>query len=157
MRIPLGLGACGVLLALTNCGKLDEVICDHEAIRATLRTAPVSGEDSDTDTLAGNLEARRDENAELDAVEAAIDGRALSGRGVSMWLQRGLDHTLNLSLWVPTPLRRGDVLQVVGTHADRPFWGTIASPPDGLSVGVRLDDFIAGRPAEPRGSWAWTR
>jgi hypothetical protein len=61
-----------------------------------------------------------------------------------MWLQRGLDHTLNLSLWFPTPLRPGHVLPVVGAHsADRAFWGTIPNSPAGLSVGMRLDDFVA--------------
>jgi hypothetical protein len=130
------------LPALSACGTA--FFCPREAIRGTLQTPLVGGEDAVNDTLAGNLESRRDENPELTAVAAAIEGRALGGRGVSMWLQRGLDHTLNLSLRLPTPLRAGDVLAVVEAHATRtPFWGTIPNPPAGLSVGVTLDAFVA--------------
>ena len=62
-----------------------------------------------------------------------------------MWLQRGVEHTLNVSLRFPTPLRVGNVLPVVETHVpDRPFWGTFGMPPTaGVSVGVRLDAFVA--------------
>jgi hypothetical protein len=74
------------LLLIPGCGAVGSLVCRHEAIRATLRTPLVSGEDAGTDTLAGNLEARNDENTELDAVETAIEGRTLAGRGVSMWL-----------------------------------------------------------------------
>jgi hypothetical protein len=52
---------------------------------------------------------------------------------------------LNVSLRFPTPLRAGEVLPVVEAHVpDRPFWGTFGRPPSaGLSVGVRLDGFVA--------------
>jgi hypothetical protein len=136
--------AGAALLAISGCEATRPWLCQREAIRATLRAPLVSGEDAVNDTLAGNFEADDDENPELDAIEAAIDGRALPARGVSMWLQRGLDHTLNLSLWFPTPLRPGDVIPVVATHsADRASWGTIPNPPAGLSVGIRLDAFVA--------------
>ena len=129
------------LLALPACGSF---LCRHEAIRATLRTPLVSGEDALSDTAAGNLESRSGESPVLDSIEDAIEGRTIAGRGVSMWLQRGLDHTLNLSLWFPTPLRPGDVLPVVGVHsAVRASWGTIPNPPAGLSVGIQLDNFVA--------------
>jgi hypothetical protein len=140
MRTHPAAALLGAVLLVPACG----VLCQREAIRGTLPMPLVSGEDALTDTMAGNFESDRDENAELDALEDAIAGRTLAGRGVSMWLQRGLDHTLNVSLRLPTPLRTGDVLPVVGVHSpDQPFWGTIANPPAGLSVGVRLDDFVA--------------
>jgi hypothetical protein len=129
------------LLVIPGCGSF---LCRHEAIRATLRTPLLSGEDAFNDTAAGNLESRSGESPLLDSVEDAIEGRTIAGRGVSMWLQRGLDHTLNLSLWFPTPLRPGDVLPVVGVHsAERATWGTIPNPPAGLSVGLQLDNFVA--------------
>jgi hypothetical protein len=134
----------GAALALAACGA-GSLVCREEAIRGTLRAPVVSGEDAGTDVLAGNVESRVGENPELDLLQAAIEGRAIGGRGLAMWLQRGLDHTLNLSLRFPTPLRTGDVLPVVHTHVpDRPFWGTWGNPPTGgSSVGVRLDGFEA--------------
>jgi hypothetical protein len=127
-------------LTLPGCG----LICRREAIRATLPMPLVAGEDSPHGELAGNLEADRDESAELDRIESAISGGSIGGRGLSMWLQRGLDHTINLSLRLPTPLHEGDVLQVTEVHAaDRPFWGTVATSPAGLSVGVQLDSYMA--------------
>jgi hypothetical protein len=127
------------LLLLPACG----FVCRREAIRATLPAPLVSGEDALNTTMAGNFESDRDENPELEAIEDAIEGRTLSGRGISIWMQRGLDHTLNMTLRLPTPLREGDVLPVVGVHAPDQFWGTIANPPAGLSVSMRLDDFVA--------------
>jgi len=128
-------------LALSACGS---VICRREAIRAVLRAPLLTGEDALSDEMAGNFESDRDENPELEAIESAIEGQAIDGRGVSMWLQRGLNHTLNLTLRFPTPLRAGDVLPVVGVHsADRASWGTFPNPPAGLTVGLRLDDFVA--------------
>jgi hypothetical protein len=136
--------AMASLLALSSCEAASSLICRREAIRATLRAPLIAGEDALNDTMAGNFEADDDENPELDAIEAAIEGRALAARGVSMWLQRGLDHTLNVSLWFPTPFRPGDVIPVVATHSsDRASWGTIPNPPAGLSVGIRLDAFVA--------------
>jgi hypothetical protein len=134
----------GAAVALSACGE-GSLVCREEAIRGTLRAPLVSGEDAGTDVLAGNVESRVGENRELDYLQAAIEGRAIGGRGLAMWLQRGLDHTLNLSLRFPTPLRTGDMLPVVQTHVpDRPFWGTFGNPPTGgISVGVRLDGFEA--------------
>jgi hypothetical protein len=132
--------AVAAALLGSGCGSF---LCDEEAIRAILRAPLVSGEDALGDTLAGNLEARRDESAVLDAVEAAIEGRPLPGRGLSVWLQRGLDHTLDVSLRFPTPLRPGDALPVVGVHARGSFWGTVPDPPPGVTVGVKLDAFEA--------------
>ena len=142
MRHPL-VAVIGTVLLVASCG--EPWVCRDEAIRATLRTPLQSGEDALSDEFAGNFESDRDANAELEALETAIGGNALGGRGVSMWLQRGLDHTVNLSLWFPTPFRTGDVLPVVGTHsADRgAFWGMVPNPPAGVSVGVRLDSFVA--------------
>jgi hypothetical protein len=132
------------VLGLASCGQ-GSLVCREEAIRGTLPAPLVTGEDATNTVLAGNLESRVGENVELDAIQAAIEGRSINGRGLAMWLQRGLDHTLNLSLRVPTPLRLGDVLPVVETHVpDRPFWGTFGMPPTGgISVGVRLDAFVA--------------
>ena len=129
-------------LTFVGCGGL---VCREEAIRGTLRSALVSGEDATNDVLAGNVESRVAESFELDALQTAIAGGTINGRGVAKWLQRGLDHTLNLSLRFPTPFRVGDVLPVVQTHVpDRPFWGTFGMPPSaGISVGVRLDAFVA--------------
>jgi hypothetical protein len=119
-------------------------VCRREAIRAVLRAPLLSGEDALSDEFAGNFESDRDENPELEAIESAIEGQTISGRGISIWLQRGLDHTVNLTLRFPTPLRSGDVLPVVGAHsADRTTWGTFSNPPAGLTVGLRLDDFVA--------------
>jgi hypothetical protein len=134
----------GAAVALTACGE-GSLVCREEAIRGTLRAPLVSGEDAGTDVLAGNVESRIDESPELNLLQAAIEGRTIGGRGLAMWLQRGLDHTLNLSLRFPTPLRTGDMLPVVQTHVpDRPFWGTFGNPPTGgISVGVRLDGFEA--------------
>jgi hypothetical protein len=131
----------GLLAALPGCGR---VLCDREALRASLRTPLVAGEDATSDVLVGNLEGERDAVADLDALELAIQGGGIGGRGISIWLQRGLDHTLNLTLRLPTPLRAGDVLTVTAVHSgERPFWGTLANPPAGLSVGVTLDAFQA--------------
>jgi hypothetical protein len=143
------LGAVGRALvsgaALAGSACSEGLICEREAIRGTLRAPLASGEDATTDVLAGNLEARVGENVELDALQAAIQGESINGRGLAMWLQRGLNHTLDLSLRFPTPLRVGDVLPVVETHVPtRPFWGTFGMPPaGGVSVGVRLDTFQA--------------
>ena len=129
------------LFTTAGCGSF---VCRREAIRGVLRAPLLSGEDALSDELAGNFESDRDENPELEAIESAIEGQAITGRGVSMWLQRGLDHTLNLSLKFPTPFRAGDVLPVTGVHsADGAFWGTVTNPAAGLSVGLRLDDFAA--------------
>jgi hypothetical protein len=129
------------LFASSACGSF---LCRREAIRGVLRAPLLTGEDALSDEMAGNFEDRRDENPELEALESAIEGQTISGRGVSMWLQRGLDHTLNLSLKFPTPLRSGDVLPVTGAHrADQPFWGTVTNPSAGVSVGLRLDAFEA--------------
>jgi hypothetical protein len=36
------------------------------------------------------------------------------------------------------------MLSVVEVHrVDRPFWGTLSNAPSGLSLGMRLDDFMA--------------
>jgi hypothetical protein len=50
---------------------------------------------------------------------------------------------------LPTPLRAGQTLPVVAAHsADRgAFWGTVANPPAGVSVGVRLDSFLVSAAA----------
>ena len=142
LRQPIA-ALVGAALLVSGCG--EPFVCRDEAIRATLRTPLVSGEDALSDEFAGNFESDRDENPELEMIERAIEGDAIGGRGISMWLQRGLDHTVNLSLWFPTPLRSGDVLPVVGVHSadSGAFWGTVPNPPAGLSVGVRLDAFVA--------------
>jgi hypothetical protein len=141
MRHSTAAVLCAALVATSGCGSW---VCRNEAIRATLRAPLLSGEDALSDVLAGNFESARDENPELEALERVIEGQALSGRGVSMWLQRGLDHTLNLTLRFPTPLRSGDVLPVTGVHSsDRASWGTFPNPTPGLSVGLRLDGFVA--------------
>ena len=117
-----------VLVGTSGCGSF---VCRREAIRAVLRAPLTSGKDALSDELAGNFESDRDENPELEAVESAIEGQALSGRGVSMWLQRGLDHTLNLTLRLPTPLRSGDVLPVVGVHRRPGVLGDLPEPAGG--------------------------
>lgn len=130
-------------LASAGCGA-GSLICRREAIRATLRTPLNAGEDASNDILAGNLESRRDENPELTAIDLAIEGRTLSGRGITIQLQRGLDRNLWVTLRLPTPLRTGAVLPVVEVHSpDRAMWGTFPNPPSGLSVGVRLVGFVA--------------
>ena len=131
-----------VVVGLAACGG---IVCREEAIRGTLKSPLVSGEDATSDVLAGNVESRVGESFELDALQTAIAGGTINGRGLAMWLQRGVDHTLNVSLRFPTPLRVGDVLPVVATHVpDSPFWGTFGMPPNaGISVGVRLDAFVA--------------
>jgi hypothetical protein len=133
-----------VVVGLSACSE-GRLLCREEAIRGTLRSPLVSGEDAASEVLAGNLESRIGENVELDALQTAIAGGTINGRGLAMWLQRGIDHTLNVSLRFPTPLRAGDVLPVEETHVpDRPFWGTFGMPPTaGISVGVRLDAFVA--------------
>jgi hypothetical protein len=141
MRQSTVAALCAALVATSGCGSW---VCRNEAIRATLRAPLLSGEDALSDVLAGNFEAKHDESPEMEALEGAIEGQAIAGRGVSMWLQRGLDHTLNLTLRLPTPLRSGDVLPVTGVHSsDRASWGTFANPTPGLSVGLRLDGFVA--------------
>jgi hypothetical protein len=149
MRVGTGYAArCALVgaavIGLSACGA-GGLVCREEAIRGTLRTSLVSGEDATSDVLAGNVESRVGESFELDALQTAIAGGTINGRGLAMWLQRGVDHTLNVSLRFPTPLRAGDVLPVVETHVpDRPFWGTFGLPPTpGNSVGVRLDAFVA--------------
>ena len=131
-------------VALHGCGaSAPPFFCPSEALRASLRTALLPGEDAATDVLVGNFEARRDENIELDAVEGAIEGRTL-GRGISIWVQRGFNRPLSVSVRVPTPLRPGDVFRVRAVHRiDNPFWGTVAGLTEGASVGVLLETTAA--------------